>query len=142
MDIVYINAQLSIPMDEVQFTAVRSGGPGGQNVNKVATSVTLIFDVAGSPSLSGPQRVRIQDKLANRIGRDGALRLTARDTRSQLSNKELAVKRFAELLREALKRPKARRKTRPTLASKHRRLDSKKQRAGLKKTRGKVSSED
>lgn len=142
MDSILINAQLSIPREELQFTAACSGGPGGQHVNKVATSVTLVFDVGLSPSLSEVQRARIQDKLATRIGRDGTLRLTARDTRSQAANKELVIKRFVELMREALKVPKPRRKTRPSLGSKLRRLDAKKQRARLKKDRGQVAPDD
>jgi len=142
VDEVRINAGLSIPMDELNFTAVRSGGPGGQHVNKVATSVTLVFDVAQSPSLSEGQRARIMEKLATRIGRDGTLRLTARDTRSQTANKELVLERFVELVREALVRRKARRATRPTLASKERRLGGKRRRADVKKTRGRVDSGD
>ena len=142
MDEVRINEGLSIPMSELTFTAARSGGPGGQHVNKVATSVTLVFDVAGSPSLSDGQRARLLDKLAARIGRDGTLRLTARDTRSQFANKEAVIERFAELVRLALVRPKARRATRPTLASKQRRLTTKRRRADVKKARGRIDSPD
>lgn len=142
MDEIKINNRLSIPLDELNFTAARSGGPGGQHVNKVATSVTLVFDVAGSPSLNEADRARLMDKLSTRIGRDGTLRITARDTRSQSANKDAAIVRFAEVVRRALVRPKARRATRPTRASKERRVTAKKQRAALKKTRGKVDRGD
>jgi len=142
MEYIEINEQLRIPRDELSFTATRSGGPGGQHVNKVSTSVTLAFDVERSPSLGEFQRNRIRTRLANRIGRDGNLRVNASDTRSQAANKDLVVARFAELLREALKRPKPRRRTKPTRASKQRRLNAKKSRAAVKKTRGKVRGDE
>lgn len=139
---VKITNSLTIPDEELDFTATRASGPGGQHVNKTSTSVTLRFDVAGSPSLSDHQRARLLTKLDNRITKDGVLTITAQDTRSQLSNKELAVSRFAELLAEALKPAKRRKKTRPTLASKQRRLNTKKKRADIKKKRGKVTPHD
>ena len=107
-------------------------------MNKVSTSVTLAFDVAGSPSLSDGQRARIMTVLATRINREGVLQVTAQDTRSQGANKELAMARFAELMAAALKPRMPRRKTRPTLASRRRRLDAKRARSALKKNRGRV----
>lgn len=142
MEYIEINDELFIPLQELRFTASRSGGPGGQHVNKVSTSVTLAFDVQGSPALGEDQRARILERLANRIGRDGRLLVTASDTRSQSANKDLAVRRFAELLRRALEVRKSRRRTRPTLASRTRRLAAKKTRAALKRTRGKVRDDD
>jgi len=134
---VNITESLIIPDDELEFSASRSSGPGGQNVNKVSTCVTLRFDVAGSPSLNNWQRTRIMTKLANRITKDGALLVTAQDTRSQSANKELATQRFATLLLGALKQDPPRKKTRPTLAAKQRRITAKKQRAGTKQSRSK-----
>lgn len=142
MEYIEITAQLRIPRDELTFSATRSGGPGGQHVNKVATSVTLSFDVAESPSLTEYQRTRISRELATRINREGVLRLTASDTRSQSANKELAIARFTELLAQALKPRKPRRKTRPTLASKRRRLKAKRSRGDLKKKRGRVRGDE
>lgn len=142
MEYVEINDNLRIPHSELSFSATRSGGPGGQHVNKVSTSVTLAFDVAGSPSLSDWQRARVMAELATRISREGVLQVTAQDTRSQSANKELAVARFAELMAAALKPRKPRRKTRPTLASRQRRLDAKRSRSTLKKSRGRVRHDD
>ncbi|WP_461208713.1 alternative ribosome rescue aminoacyl-tRNA hydrolase ArfB [Desulfocurvus sp. DL9XJH121] len=142
MEYVEINAELRIPRSELSFTAVRSGGPGGQHVNKVSTSVALAFDVEASPSLDEGRRARIRSRLAGRISQDGVLRVTASDTRSQAANKELAVERFAELLRQALHRDKPRRRTRPTRASKTRRLQAKKTRAAVKKLRGRVRGDE
>ncbi len=132
-----ITESLTIPEEELLFSAVRASGPGGQNVNKVATSVTVRFDVANSPSLSEYQRGRILTKLASRITKDGVLLVTAQDTRSQTANKQLAAERLAELLAQALKPTPPRKKTRPTLASKQRRLDAKRHRSSTKSTRSK-----
>src|SRR5580704_16577736 len=99
---IVINEQLSIPDNELTFVASRSGGPGGQNVNKVSSRVTLTFDVSHSPSLSEAQRHRISSKLATRINKDGVLRVVSQRTRSQELNKEDTVVRFIELLRGAL----------------------------------------
>lgn len=132
-----VTKSLAIPDEELQFTATRASGPGGQNVNKVATSVTLRFDVANSPTLTEHQRNRILQKLAHRITKDGELLVTAQDTRSQTANKQLAKDRLATLLAEALKPDTPRKKTRPTLASKQRRLNAKKHRATTKATRTK-----
>ncbi len=133
--LVRITARVAIPADELAFTASRSGGPGGQNVNKVSTRITLWFDLDASPSLTDTDKDRIRRALGNRIGKDGVLRIVSQTTRSQATNKELAVARFAELLRDALTPPPPRTRTRPTLASKHRRLDAKKQHAALKRQR-------
>jgi ribosome-associated protein len=126
---------LSIPVDELRFTASPSSGPGGQHVNKVSTRVTLLFDVDGSPSLSDGQKARLHAALAGRIAKDGVLRLVSQTSRSQATNKELAVERFVVLVREALTPKPPRRKTRATLASKLRRLESKSRRATVKRAR-------
>ena len=118
---IQINEQLAIPEDEVTFTASRSSGPGGQNVNKVNTRVTLWFDVAGSPSLSAEQKQQLLTHLANRITREGVLQIVSQQHRTQAANREAAIERFVEVVGKALTRPKPRHKTRATFASKLRR---------------------
>lgn len=138
MDDLRITAGLTIPARELSFTAARASGPGGQHVNTTASAVTLVFDVAGSETLTGGQKARVLEKLASRLDSVGVLRVTARDERSQLRNLELARERLAAHLERALRRPKLRRATRPTKASKERRITRKKQRSTTKKLRGKV----
>lgn len=133
-----INDQLEIDDRELRFRTSRAGGPGGQHVNKTDTRVELVFDVQRSPSLREFQRRRIQDKLANRIAADGTLTVAAQDSRSQTRNREVAVERFAKLIRQALHVPKQRRETRPSKAAKRRRMDAKSRRSKVKKLRGRV----
>ena len=143
MDFIRIMEQLSIPEDELEFSASRSGGPGGQNVNKVSTRVTLRFHVTHSPSLSQEQKRRILATLSSRVSKDGILRVVSQRTRSQAANREAAAERFAELLKEALTPVTARKKTRISLATKERRLADKARRGRLKRERSKrVSLED
>lgn len=132
---VEINDSLSIPDDEFTFEFSRSSGPGGQNVNKVSTRATLLFDVAGSPSLTEEQRSRIMDRLQTRITKAGLLRVTSQKHRSQSANRETAMERFAEMIRTALQRPRPRRKTKIPRAVHKRRLEEKKQRSRLKRQR-------
>ncbi len=139
---VKITEQLSIPDEELTFTASLSGGPGGQNVNKLSTKVTLWFDVVNSPSLSPEQKELIQSRLATRIGKDGVLRVISQKTRSQAANRELAIERFVELLRDAIREAPVRKRTRVSRAAKLRRLNEKKQRGILKHERSKVPVED
>ncbi len=127
-----------IPDAELEFSATRSSGPGGQHVNKVSTCVTVSFDVAGAPCLPEAARARLLERLAPRLTREGVLRVSVQDTRSQAANKELAVERLGALLRAALARPKPRRPTRPTRASRQRRLEAKKRRGAVKQGRGRV----
>ncbi len=134
---IEITHQLSIPDDELRFTASLSGGPGGQNVNKVSSRVTLWFNVVNSPTLSPEQKELILSRLATRIGKNGVLRVISQQTRSQVENKELAMERFVELLRDALKQVPIRKKTRVSKAAKLRRLEEKKQRAIQKQERSK-----
>lgn len=135
---ISINSKLAIPDDELQFTASRGGGPGGQHVNKVASRVTLQFDVLNSPSLTPVARQRIASKLAGRVSKDGILQLSSHASRSQAANKAELIERFAALVREALRRPRVRKATRPTRASRERRVSAKKRRAGIKRGRGRV----
>jgi ribosome-associated protein len=130
-----INSGLSIPLDELQFRFVRSSGPGGQHVNKSATHVELSFDVVQSPSLSEAHKQRILSVLKNSIDSEGVLHVESQSTRSQLQNRRDTLARFQSLLRQALKPRKKRRPTRPTPASRERRLEKKKRRGALKRKR-------
>jgi len=134
-DLVHITDTLSIPMSELQFRFARSSGPGGQHVNRSATQVELLFDVANSPSLEETQRRRVLTKLESRLDKEGVLHLFSQETRSQLRNREEVVERFQELMRDALHVPKRRRPTRPTRAARERRLEEKRRRSEAKRDR-------
>lgn len=121
---------------ELQFQASRSGGAGGQNVNKVATKVELRFDVQNSELLTEEEKALIQDKLANRINNEGYLQVVSQTERTQLRNKETSINRFYELLRQALTKQKKRKATRPSRASVRKRLEGKKRQAEKKSNRG------
>lgn len=137
-DPIRITSGLTIPLAEVQMRATRSSGPGGQHVNTSSTRIEAVFDIAGSPSLSDAERARLLQKLAARLHGEGTLRVVAQSERSQLQNREAAVKRLATTLRRALAVPRVRRPTKPTRASKERRLKAKKDRGALKRDRRKV----
>jgi ribosome-associated protein len=130
-----VDDNLAIPDEEVTFATSRSGGPGGQNVNKLETRVTVRFDLAGSNALSEDQKARLRERLATRITRDGILQVTSQRHRSQSMNREAAVERFAELLRENLREEPPRRKTRPSRAAKARRMDDKRRQSQRKRQR-------
>lgn len=134
---VRINENISIPEEELVFTASRSSGPGGQHVNKVSTRITLWFDLANSPSLSQEDKERITEHLGSRVSKEGVLRVTSQGTRSQSANREATIERFTELLQDALKQIPIRKKTRVSKAAKLRRLEEKKQRGALKIERAK-----
>lgn len=137
-----ITERVVIPRAELQYRATRSGGPGGQHVNTSSTRVELYFDVASTPNLDEAERARVLEKLAGRIDAEGVLRLSASEHRSQHQNKEAVTERFVHLLREALHVPKARKKTRPTRASREARLHAKRQRSETKRLRGRVGREE
>jgi ribosome-associated protein len=139
---LFINDDLSISEDELVFKASRSGGPGGQHVNKVSSRVTLYFDLAASPALTAAQQVRIRQRLATRVSKSGLLSVVSRKHRSQAANRTAALERLVELLRGALKRAARRKKTRVPAAEKRRRLEQKKRRAGLKQVRGRSAVTD
>jgi ribosome-associated protein len=126
---------LTIPDEEVSFVTSRSGGPGGQNVNKLETRVTLRFDLAASPSLTEEQKARLRERLATRITRAGFLQVTSQKHRTQADNREAATARFAELLREGLREEAPRKKTRAPKAAKRRRVEAKRRRGERKKQR-------
>src|SRR4051812_34221488 len=128
-DLLQIKPGVAIPLNEVELRTSRSGGPGGQHANVTASRVEAVFDVNASQALSEGQRARIAAKLGPRVT------ATAQDTRSQLRNRELALERLAARLSHALEVRRPRTKTRPTKASKERRLDAKKRRGDVKKTR-------
>ncbi len=130
-----ITPDLVLPEDELTFETSRSGGPGGQHVNKVETRVTLLFDVLGSPSLSDAQRARILEKLRTRIGKDGRLRVSSGVHRSQGRNRAAVVERLVALLRGALAEEAPRVPTKVPKAAKRKRVDAKKRRGELKRTR-------
>ena len=134
-NVLIINSELYLPQSEVVYRTARSSGPGGQHVNKNETQVELLFDVAHSSSLSDDQRRRILSKLKNIIDSEGVLHLTSQSERSQLRNREMVTARFQEVLAAALRVPKKRRPTKPTAASKAKRLDSKKRRGQIKQLR-------
>ncbi|MCG3138443.1 MAG: Peptidyl-tRNA hydrolase ArfB [Phycisphaerae bacterium] len=120
---------------EVRYQTARSPGPGGQNVNKVETQVTILFEPAKSPSLTDEQKRLIIQRLSNRISREGVLRVTARKFRSQQANRELAWLRLLELLEKALTKTKQRHATAPTRGSRLRRLEQKQQVSHKKRQR-------
>ena len=132
---IRVNAQIELDAREIQEDFVRASGPGGQNVNKVSTAVQLRFDVARSPSLPEPVRARLIALAGRRITQDGVLIIEAERYRSQRRNRDDALERLIELIREACEVDPPRRPTRPTLASKKRRLDSKQRRGETKKLR-------
>lgn len=141
-DRIRINKRVSIPTAELELRATRSGGPGGQHVNTTASRIQLSWDVAGSSSLTERRRQMIRSRLRNRIDGAGVLHLSADSHRSQHRNRAEVLERFAELVAEALRPRKQRKPTRPTKASKERRLRKKKRRGRLKKLRGRVDPDD
>jgi ribosome-associated protein len=137
MAALHVNPQISIEDSELEESFIQASGPGGQNVNKVATAVQLRFDVARSPSLPDDVRQRLMTLAGRRLTQNGVLVLTARSHRTQERNREEARERLVDLVRQAAVAPKPRRATRPTLASKVRRLEAKTARAGIKRNRAK-----
>ena len=140
---IEVTPEILIPEDEITERFVRSAGPGGQNVNKVSTAVELRFDVRRSPSLPNDVAVRLMKLAGRRLTQDGVLVLSVMTHRSQERNRAEAVQRLVELIRKAAEPPPPpRKRTRPTLASKVRRVEGKVRRGGVKSLRGKVRGED
>jgi ribosome-associated protein len=131
-----VGASRPLPLSELEFRATRSGGPGGQHVNTSSTRVELVFDLAGSPTLTEAERTRARRRLRTRLDGEGRLRVVAQDERSQRRNRQLATERFCTLMRDALAPPPPpRRPTRPTRAARQERLEDKRRDAARKRLR-------
>ena len=137
---IHITPTISIDERELQLEFVRASGPGGQKVNKVATAVQLRFDVINSPSLSDGVRTRLIRLAGKRMTEDGVLVIEAKRYRTQDRNRKDAIDRLISLIQKAAVQPKPRRKTKPTLASKERRLENKRRRSETKRRRREIPS--
>jgi ribosome-associated protein len=133
---IRVTAHIDIDEREIEESFVRASGPGGQNVNKLATAVQLRFDVRRSPSFDDAVRARLERLAGSRLTRDGILVIIAQRHRTQARNREDALDRLIDLIRRAAVAPRPRRATRPTRASRERRIESKKRRGGVKHLRG------
>jgi ribosome-associated protein len=132
---IRVTSHIEIDEREIEEQFVRASGPGGQNVNKLSTAVQLRFDVRHSPSLPPDVRARLERLAGARLTRDGVLVIIAQRHRTQARNRDDALERLLELIRQAAVAPVKRRPTRPTKASRERRIESKKRRAGIKRER-------
>jgi ribosome-associated protein len=138
-----INDRVSIPLAELSLQASRSGGPGGQHVNTSSTRIELWWDLGASPSLDEAERARASARLATRLSSEGRLlRLVSSGSRSQAQNKAEVIERFRTLLAAALREIKPRKRTRPTKASRERRLDVKRKRGDTKRQRRRPPHEE
>ena len=137
-----VTDRIRIPAHEIDLSYARSGGPGGQHVNKTSTKVLLRWNLPASGALPDEERARLVEKLATRLTEEGDLLVTSERHRDQSSNVEDALAKFVELLRAALRRPKRRRKTKPTASSKRKRLEGKRRRSDIKRRRQRPGGDD
>lgn len=135
-DDLQVTAKLWLPARDLSYSAVRSSGPGGQNVNKVATKVELRFDLAGCATLDDVTKERLRQLAGSRLTQEGEVLIVAQETRSQSQNLELARAKLVELVKAALHRPKKRRPTKPSKGSQERRLKAKRAAGEKKRSRG------
>lgn len=139
---IRVTPNISLSEDELEERFIRAPGPGGQNVNKVETAVQLRFDAANSPALMTAVFHRLRTLAGKRMTRDGVIVITANSFRSQDRNRKDALDRLIDLIRDAAQPPKYRRPTKPSYGAKQRRMDDKKIRSGVKKTRRKIYNQD
>jgi ribosome-associated protein len=132
---IVVTPRLTIPAGELAFAFARSGGPGGQNVNKVSSKAELRWNPTTSDALTPEDRTWLVGKLANRLTTDGTLIVTSTATRDQIKNRDDAMSKLTLIVRAALERPKTRRATKPSRASKRRRVDAKRHRSEIKRNR-------
>ncbi|OGB92295.1 MAG: peptide chain release factor I [candidate division NC10 bacterium RIFCSPLOWO2_02_FULL_66_22] len=132
---IQVTRSLAIDEREIHFDFVRASGPGGQNVNKVSTAVRLRFDILACSALPEDVRARLRSLAGRRVGADGVLSIEARRFRTQGANRQDAIERLVRLLRQAVEKPRARRTTRPSAASRMRRLEAKRRRGQAKQAR-------
>jgi ribosome-associated protein len=137
-----VNDRIAIPLREIDLSFARSGGPGGQNVNKVETQVEVRWTPGTSAALSADDRTWVVDKLHARLTNDGELIIVSSRFRTQGANRQDALDRLADVVRQALHRPRKRKKTKPSKAAKQRRIQAKKSRSQTKAARGRVRGDD
>jgi ribosome-associated protein len=133
---IAIGRNIEIPLSEINISFIRSSGPGGQHVNKTSTQAEITFDLANSPSIPEEDRSWLMSRLHSKLDSSGVLRITSQEFRSQLRNKNAAIEKLQTMLADALQRPKKRKKTKPSLAAKRKRVESKRKVGEKKRLRG------